>query len=494
MEHVRAHELGRSGTWFSPVQRLLGGRAACSKTLGLLAAFGILFLLRFGPVMSGLKPEAQFTIGVFLWFIICMITNALPMAIVGFAAPLMLVIFARVPVPHAFNAFNTDIFFLAGGAFVIAAVMMGTPLGRRVTLNVADLVKSNRITRVLLGLSFAELATHPFIPVVNETALFLPMCKGISAMMEGRQETDEIRRINTGVMYLVAGLLPLFIGPLILTSHFPNLILVAYLKSTQHISISWGRWFWLNLPLWGLLPIVYFYVVRYFRLEGLEIPGVERGISKMKQDLGRITWPEVWALICLAIGMVFWITGWIKPGMTAILVATLMFAPWGRIAFEDINKHMLWDVLILLGGAISLGTVLYQSGAVQWMASGLVEPIRNAHLPLLAVLFLFAFGFHIARAGIVSAVASGAVFVPLVAGLATVLGYQVLPFSLVLMNCLSYAFFLPMSITAFLIAWGASGTSCWEAVKFGAPLSVIANVYVLLVQPAWLHLIGLPMQ
>jgi di/tricarboxylate transporter len=109
------------------------------------------------------------------------------------------------------------------------------------------------------------------------------------------------------------------------------------------------------------------------------------------------------------------------------------------------------------------------------------------------ILLIIVFGFHIARAGIVSAVAAGAAFVPLVAGLATALGYNVLPFSLVVINCLSYAFFLPISITAFLIAWSASETSGWEAVKFGAPLSIIANIYVILVQPVWLRLIGYPL-
>jgi hypothetical protein len=77
--------------------------------------------------------------------------------------------------------------------------------------------------------------------------------------------------------------------------------------------------------------------------------------------------------------------------------------------------------------------------------------------------------------------------------MATTLKFNVLPFTLVLTNCLSYAFFLPISITAFLIAWGASGASGWTAIRFGAILSIIANIYVLLVQTAWLALIGYPL-
>ena len=463
------------------------------QIMGLGAAFVILFGLHFGPGIPGLNPEGQTVLGVFLWFIVCMVTGALPKAMVGLASPLLLVVLTDTKVPAAFKAFDTDIFFLAAGAFTIAAVMMGTPLGKRITCTVASTMRSSRVTRVLLGLMLAEVATQPFLPVVNESALFLPMCKGISSFTEGKEHLPEVKRINTAVLYLIAGLVPLFIGPLMLTSAFPNLILAAYLKTTQHISISWTQWFWLNLPLWGLLPIVYFYVIRYFRLEKLDIPGVEAGMSNMKKELGSITWPEVWTLICLAIGMTLWITGWIKPGMTALLAASLLFVPWSGIKFDEINKYMLWDVLMLLGGAISLGTALYTAGTVTWLAHGMIGPFKDTGLPILAVLFLLVFSLHIPRAGIVSAVAAGAAFVPLAAGLAKALHVHVLPFSLIIINCMQYAFFLPISITAFLIAWSASGTSGWDAVKFGVPLTIIANVYVILVQPLWLKLIGFPL-
>jgi anion transporter len=462
-------------------------------TGGLVLAFVLLFAIAFGPAIPGLSQTGQRVLGVFSWFVACMVADALPMALVGLTSPLLLVIVAHMKIPDAFNAFNKDIFFLATGAFLLAAVMMGTPLGKRIAFVIASTTRSSKVTRILLGLTAAQLVTHPVIPVVNETALFLPVCKGVTSFMDGKEHLPEARRINTAILYLIAGLMPLFIGPLILTSHFPNMILVAYLKSAQHIDVSWGQWFLLNLPPWGLLPVVFAYVVWYFKLTGLELPGAEAGLAKMRDDLGRITWPEVWALLCLAVGMVLWIGGWLQPGMTALLAGFLMLVPWSGIRFSEINRHMLWDVLMLLGGAISLSTALYNSGVVTWLAHFVAAPIQSAHLPMLVVLVVLVFAFHVPRAGIVSAVAAGAAFVPLVAGIAQALHYNVLPFTLVVINSLSYAFFLPISITAFLIAWGASGTSTWEAIKFGAPLSVIANLYVILVQPLWLTVIGYPM-
>ncbi|MEK6693703.1 MAG: SLC13 family permease, partial [Nitrospirota bacterium] len=342
----------------------------------------------------------------------------------------------------------------------------------------------------------ADVAVGSVLPTVSETALFLPVTKAIGTLMKGKEHLPEVKRINTAMLLQTPGLTPLFTGTLILTSHFPNIILAGQLREMKGIYISWIDWFWLNLPLWGLLPIMFWYVFTYFKLWKLEIPGAREEIPRLKNELGRTTWPEIWGLICIGIGLTLWITEqWhgIKSGMVALMTATLLFMPWGKINFGNVNKHIMWDTLILLGGSISLGTALYDVGTVNWLAGHIVEPIKGLGLPTIAMMFVLVFAMHIARAGIVSAVAMGAAFVPLLIGMADMLNLNALPFTLVMTNCLSYAFFLPISITAFLIAWGASGASGWEAIKFGSILSVISNIYVIVVQTAWLALIGYPL-
>lgn len=467
-----------------------------TQIVGLILSFGLLLSLTLGPTISGLKPQAQTVLGIFLWFITCMVTDALPKAIIGLAAPMLLVILGNIKIPEAFSAFSNNEFFLAIGAFVYAAIMMGTPLGKRIALSITSALKSTKVTRILLGLTLADVVIGGLLPTVSETALFLPITKGVTGLMRGREHLPESQRINTALILTITGLVPLFTGPLILTSHFPNVMLAGQLASSAKIYVSWADWFLYNLPLWGLLPLLLLYVTWYFRLKGLDIPGADEELPRLKKELGRITWPEVWSLICLGIGLILWITEGkfhqIKTGMVALLVLLLVFLPFGRLKFEDINKYIMWDVWVLLGGAICLGDALYKSGAVNWLSSFIVTPLKSLGHPFL-ILFLLIFGFHIARAGIVSAVAMGAAFIPLTISLAKELGFNVLPFCLVTINCLSYAFFLPISITAFLIAWGASGTPTSEAVKFGALLSILANIYVIVVQSAWLALLGHPL-
>ncbi|GAW91745.1 SLC13 family permease [Calderihabitans maritimus] len=468
------------------------------KLLSLIIAFVIMLGLHFAPELPGLSSQGQSVLAVFLWFMIVMISGSLHRFVVGFAAPLFITILTDFKVAEAFSAFTGKAFFLAIGAFVYAGIMVATPLGKRIAIGITDLFRSIRVPRILLGLCVADFCISGFLPTVAETGLLLPLAKGFSGLTRGKEHLPEVKRINNGLFLLVCGLMPLFTSLLILTAHFPNILMAGFMEKAG-ITITWMDWLKLNLPLWGLMPVAYFYTIWYFKLWKVEIPGANEELPRMKKELGKITWPEKWALMSLGICLFLWITEKslhnINTGMVAILLVFLVFLPFGKIKFETIAPHIMWDVWILLGGAISLGTALYKSGAVKWMVDLILSPMESKiiGLPPILILLIVVIGTQIARAGIVSAAAMGAMFIPLTMAMAPELGFNVLPFTLIVVNCLSYSFFLPMSITAFFIAWGASDMSMGEVIKFGTPLSIICNLYVIISLSIWLPIIGYPL-
>jgi anion transporter len=470
-----------------------------TELYGIILAFVVLFGFHLGPALPGLKAQGQTILGIFLWFMIIMIVSESNKFAMGVATPMLLVVLGKMKIPEAYSAFSSDAFFLAIGAFAYAAVMMATPLGKRIALVITDLFRSVKVPRIAGGLALADVGISGFLPTVAETAVFLPLARGINELMKGKEELDEVKRIKNCIYLLICGIMPLFTAMMTLTSHFPNIIMAGYLKDMKGIYISWMDWLVLNLPLWGLIPVAFIYTVSYFKLWKAEIPGASEEIPKMKQELGKITWPEKWALLCLAIALILWMTEGklhnFSTGMTAIILVGLLFLPWGKLEFNKIYPHMMWDVWVLLGGAISLGTALHKSGVVDWMVKLMLEPLGSAiyGLPPIIILTLVVFISHIPRAGIVSAAAMGAMFIPMTIGLADKLGFNALPFTLIVINCLSYSFFLPMSITAFFIGWGASGMSMGEAIKFGTPLTIISNIYCIVVMSIWLPLLGYPL-
>lgn len=468
------------------------------KCISLLIATAIMLVFHYGPAIPGLEPNGQSILGIFFWFMIVLITNSLHGFVVGFASPVLIVILTDLKIGEAFSAFTGDAFFLAIGAFTFAAIMLATPLGKRITVWITDLFRSVKVPKIFFGLSAADFAISGFLPTVAETGLMLPLAKGFSSLTKDKEHLSEVQRMNKGLFLLIVGLMPLFTSVIILTAHFPNILWAGYMGEIGH-TITWTDWLVLNLPLWGLMPVVFIYTVSYYKLWKVEIPGAADEMPRLKQQLGKITWPEKWALIALGICLFLWITEKylhnIGTGMVALILLVLIFLPFSKIKFKEISPHIMWDVWILLGGAISLGTALFKSGAVDWMVRLILKPVEHViiGLPAILILIVVVFVIQIPRAGIVSAAAMGAMFIPLTMSLGPELGFNVLPFSLIVTNCLSYAFLLPMSITAFFIAWGASGISMGEVIKFGIPLTIICNVYTIITMAIWLPLIGYPL-
>lgn len=469
------------------------------KSLMWLAiAFIVLLVVNYAPSFGDLSANGQAMLGIFFWFLIVTISGSLNRITIGLTTPLLIVIFTGCKIKDAFAAFSGNIFFLVLGTFIFAAVMTVTPLGARIALTLTSIFHSSKISRIFAGLCIGDLAINTFLPSVGETGLLLPIVTSFQNLTKGHEGKPEVKRINESLMLLCCGVIPLLTGLLLLTAHLPNMLLAGYLEE-EGFKISFVNWFVMNLPLWALLPIIIYVFIKLYHLKGVELPDADTVIPKMKEELGPITKPEIWSLISVAICLFLWLTQGrlhnIDTGMVALILVFLLFLPFGKLDFKEVMPHVMWDTWILLGGAISLGNNMNNFGTIGWLVDSLVGPIKDGllGLPAIAVLFVIVFALHIPRAGIVSAAAMGAMFVPVVINLANTLGFNVVPFTLIVINCLSYAFFLPMSTTAYFIAWGASGISMKKVILIGSLISLICNIYCIVSLYIWLPIVGYPL-
>lgn len=464
----------------------------------IIIAFIVLLSVKYAPPFGDLPAEGQTMLGIFFWFLIVTISGSLNRITIGLTTPVLIVVFTGAKIQQAFVAFSGNIFFLVLGTFIFAAVMTVTPLGARIALTLTSIFHSSKISRIFAGLTIGDLAINTFLPSVAETGLLLPIVTSFQNLTKGHEDEPEVKRINESLMLLCCGVIPLLTGLLLLTAHLPNMLLVGYLEEAGY-KISFVNWFVMNLPLWALLPIIIYIFLKLYHLKGAELPDADTVIPKMKKELGSITKPEIWALISVTFCLFLWLTQGtlhnIDTGMVALILVFMLFMPFGHLDFKEILPHVMWDTWILLGGAISLGNNMNKFGTIDWLVNALVGPVKEGllGLPTIAVLFIIVFALHIPRAGIVSAAAMGAMFVPVVINLSSTLGYNIVPFTLIVINCLSYAFFLPMSTTAFFIAWGASGISMKKVIGIGSLVSLVCNVYCIVSLSLWLPLIGYPL-
>lgn len=454
---------------------------------------------------GSLVLAAQTLLGIFVFFVLCLATEALPGLVVGLCSPMLLVLLADLPmapgaadeIPVAYNAFVSDTFFLILGAFVLVAVMIQTGLGKRIAFTIVASVRSTRADRIMAALMVAGASLHAILPTVAETAMFLPISRCLGEISEGEEKPPGLDRANQGMILAVAGLVPLLGGMLFLNAGVPNLVLQGTLAA-QGVRITWLDWLWWNLPLWGLIPLAYFMVKRRFGMAAVNLPNVTTVMPRMRAELGRISRGEVWTLICITIAFALWtteaLTG-ISTGMATLIMVMLLFMPGTGLELKNYVGGVMWNMVFLIGGAISLGNLLYKFGVVTWMADGLVSPIQSWGVSNSILVMLIALaGLHVARAGILSGGAMAAVFVPLSLGLADAFHFNALPFSVIIVDCLNVAVFVPVSAVAVLVATQAAKISWREILVFGGTFSLIGNLYIVVVLSGWFKLIGMPVQ
>ncbi len=128
--------------------------------------------------------------------------------------------------------------------------------------------------------------------------------------------------------------------------------------------------------LWGFFMV-------FFRPEQKTIPGLHERVSALSDHLGPITRIEILTLVIVFSTIAVMSLRSFVPGLSLlnksaiILVSTILFFMFKILTIEDLEK-IPWNIVLLFGGAMSIGFCLWQTGAASWMAIKWLGLLQNA--------------------------------------------------------------------------------------------------------------------
>jgi len=119
--------------------------------------------------------------------------------------------------------------------------------------------------------------------------------------------------------------------------------------------------------------ILWAYCMVVFKPEKKTIPGLRERAKVLHKRLGPITGTEILALVIIfaAIGTMSMRS--FVPAMKGldkaaiILVAMILFFVFRILTIKDLES-IPWNIVLLFGGAMSIGFCLWETGAAEWMA------------------------------------------------------------------------------------------------------------------------------
>jgi len=232
----------------------------------------------------------------------------------------------------------------------------------------------------------------------------------------------------------------------------------------------------------------------WYRPEKKTIPGLRERARSLYASLGPITKEEILAvaivlsLICaLCLRSLYPSLDFLDKS-AIILLATILFFLLKIVSIEDLES-VPWNIVLLFGGAMSIGYCLWQTGAAEWLAVSWLVLFKSA--PWFVFIMGIAF-FVMIMTNLIMNVAAIAIVIPVALKMAEYV--NVAP-EIVLFSSLVTAgmpFLLLVGAAPNAIAYNSGMFSTREFFTAGIPASVllmvVLGVFVWLIWP----LMGMP--
>jgi len=192
----------------------------------------------------------------------------------------------------------------------------------------------------------------------------------------------------------------------------------------------------------------------------------------------------------LMIGLIIWLCAasilatfgyigpWSSPALAAISVAGLMIMTQCLTAAEA-RSALDIQLIVTIASALGLGNALWESGAAEMIADGLISVVGTNPMALLVVIYLLTILFT----ETITNTAVAALLLPIAIAIAEQNGMSPRPFILAIAVGASMAFLTPVGYQTNLMVMGPGGYRPSDYFKAGLPLTILITITAMTIIP-----------
>ena len=357
------------------------------QTAKLALPFLLLMIVIAFPSPGGLTQNGQIMIGVLVCAASLFILQPIPLGLSGIIVLILPLILGATNVQETFSSFgNSAVFFLIG-AFIIAATVERTPFHRRFSLKFLKFAGSSPKLLVLATMLAGATLTfimpeHGVIVLIVPIFVFTIIRMGLLPL-----RSNLAKSIMIGVAYgCTIGSLATPLGGA------RNPLTIGFLSS-QGIEVNFLRWMVLSMPIVILsLIAVWIMLILMFPSEIKDIKNatmaINEGVDELPRFRGRsriIIVTLIIIVLCFII-LPYFIN--VEISLIALIGGVVLFVV-GGMDWKGVEAKIPWGIILLYGGAISMGIHLANSGAATWLADKVLEHTYGSEfLSILLILLL----------------------------------------------------------------------------------------------------------
>ena len=476
-------------------------RKATGLIIGPLCAV-ILWLM---PI-AGLSEQAHHLLAIMSLVAIWWITEPVPIPVTSLLGPTLCVVLGIAPIKDAFEQFSNPMIFLFLGGFLLAKGMMVNGLDKRFAYGIMSMKwVGDSPKRIFLAIGLACILCSGWISNTATAAMMFPIALGlleaIREMMASNGKIIDLANYKyaTGLMLMTAYACSIG-GVMTPIGTPPNIIMIGFVDqlAPDAPKISFFQWM-----IWGTLAMVCYFVFTYFLLWRMfpadvkHIKGAREFIQQSVNSLGKWTRAQKNTIFAFSVAFVLWVSPSVLsivygadsevmkyydshfPEAIAAMVGGLLlfFLPVDfkkgemTLSWKDGIEGIEWGTLLLFGGGLAMGAMMYSTGLSAWLGTGIKEALGQhpSEWFFVGVFCIVA----LVLSELTSHTASTNLIAPIAIGTAVSLGFSPIPVAVGIALSSSLGFMLPVSTPPNAIVYASGYIPITKMMKSGVIIDVV---------------------
>ncbi|QES45852.1 transporter [Streptomyces venezuelae] len=464
------------------------------QAVTLCAALSLCALLAVPGNFPGLSGDARLTLAVFALATCAWIGTPVDDTYIALGAGLALTATGVISSDTLFGTLGDETVWLLICAFVLAAAVARSGLAGRAA---AFLVSGACTVRQLTHLTTAALVVTAFaVPATSgRAALALPVFLALAKVLADRRRLVVMLALLFPTVILLSAVATL-IGA------GAHLITVSVLWEATGERIGFTQWLLLGLPLAMTSSHLAAEAVLLTTTRRADRKGPVRITLDQLQEHSEqpVTGPwepaETRCALLLATVVALWCSEplhQVPPAVVALIGAVVAASPaLGTVGLKDALRTVPWALLLFMAATMAMGVALADSGAAQWLVSGL--PLDLPAWLFLAVVVAVSTAAHLV---LQSRSARSSVLVPLVVAAAVGAGVNPVAAALASTAAAGFCHTLPASAKPVTLFADIPDTPTYtprDLLRLSAVLAPLTAALVLLFAVTLWPLLGVPVR
>ena len=339
-----------------------------------------------------LTKEGKGALAVFFLASTWWIFEVLPIGVTSLAIGVLQVLFFVRPAKDAFGNFMDASVLFIFASIVIGQVFTKTGLTKRMAYKMLTIV-GEKTSMIYLGCFLVTVFLTHFMAHTAVAATMFPLLIAIYSLYgEGDKQTKFGKGLFIGMAYAAgAGSTITLLG----AARGP--VAIGFFNTFTGKTISFFEYTYYFMPVgWIMVFAIWGMMMLFFKPEKATIPGLREKAKRLYSELGSFSTKEITAAVIIFTAVVVLGGQSFSKDLASLnksaimLITTLLFYILNILTIEDLEGTP-WNIILLFGGAMSIGSCLWETKAAEWLAVNWLVMFKTAT----PFIFILSIGFFV---------------------------------------------------------------------------------------------------